>query len=185
MPSVTSQRAEFQNRVFQAHFLRVKKKNKNRLVLIFWEFTDSIIAGKHRVLHNGGTYTTVANTNKTLQGLANERLARCWKTKHQSVKGITRADFGPFIIRKKNIRKQIKLSHIPLLGKLFDIARKAPAGAEESRAHESDAGATRATDYKETMCVSHTRTHNTLRRAFTHDAPLPKSTLDFLFSSCI
>lgn len=54
MPSVTSQRAEFQNRVFQAPFLRVKKKKKNRLVLIFWEFTDSIIAGKHRVLHNGG-----------------------------------------------------------------------------------------------------------------------------------
>lgn len=112
-------------------------------------------------MHNGGTYTTVANTNKTLQGLANERLARCLKTKHQSVKGITRADFGPFIIRKKNIRKQIKLSHIPPLGKLFDIARKAPAGAEESRAHESDAGATRATDHKETMCVSHTHVRTT------------------------
>lgn len=71
-----------------------------------------------------------------------EHLARCPMIKYQSVEGIRRADFSPFIIRKKNIRilKKKKTSSYSSL-----LPEKPTVGANRSCMNESDVTA-RATD---------------------------------------
>lgn len=115
-------------------------------------------------------FTAVGTTNKTLQVLANVYLATC-DSKVQPVTCIRWADFSPFKIRTMIMKKK-------LFSFLCDIT-----GVSESRAHAVESK-TRASmvDYEETVML---QTQKKPTEPFPQDAPLPKSMLYILLSSCV